>query len=85
MCWKGKNTNYQEIADFINSQANSKKIKKFENRLADTSLLDYYVYLHRFKEKKTFTMISKELGISTARITESLNSIALAFQMFFGI
>lgn len=85
MCWKGKNTNYKEIADFIDSNINTGKLDDFEKRLEDTSLMDYYVYLHRFKNKETFIIISKTLGISTARITESLNSIMLAFQIFFEI
>ena len=83
VCWKGKNTNYKEIADFIDSNQHTGKLQSFEKRLEDTSLMDYYVYLHRFKNKETFIMISKSLGISTARITESLNSIMLAFQIFF--
>ena len=85
MCWKGKNTNYKEIADFIDSNINTGKLDDFEKRLEDISLLDYSVYLHRFKKKETFIIISKTLGISTARISESLNSIMLAFEIFFDI
>ena len=41
MCWKGKQTNYQDIYDFIDN--NSDKLKEFEERLADTSLINYNV------------------------------------------
>ena len=85
MCWKGKQSNHQEISDFIDSNLNSESLREFESKLENTSLLDYSIYVCRFKQKKTFTMIQKELDISTARISESLNSINLAIQIYFNI
>ncbi len=85
MCWKGKQSNHQEISDFIDSNLNSESLREFESKLENTSLLDYSIYVCRFKQKKTFIMIQKELDISTARISESLNSINLAIQIYFNI
>ena len=86
MCWKGKNSNYQEIQDFIDSHEDTEELKEFETKLENISLLDYNVYICRFKEKCTFTAISRKLDIdSTARISESLNAISLAIQIYFDI
>ena len=85
MCWKGKNTNHQEISDFIDSKLDSEELREFESKLEDTSLIDFNIYTYRFKGKMTFTAISKKLDISTARISESLNSVSLAIQVYFNI
>lgn len=83
MCWKGKNTNYQEISDFIDSHLDSEELKEFEKRLINASFMDYQVYTYRFKEKKTFYQISEAMnGMPTSYISNSLDSIFLAFQMF---
>lgn len=83
MCWKGKQTNYQDIYDFIDN--NSDKLKEFEDRLADTSLINYNVYICRFRKRMTFAEISKKLDIPTNRITVLISEVALAFEMFFDI
>ena len=85
VCWKGKTTNHQEISDFIDSKLDSEELREFESKLEDTSLIDFNIYTYRFKEKMTFTAISKKLDISTARISESLNSVSLAIQIYFNI
>jgi hypothetical protein len=84
VCWKGKETNYQEIYDYIDNNPDEEKLKEFEAKLADTSLLDYNVYICRFKKQMTFAQIMKELKIEApARIAESQSAIYLAFQIFF--
>lgn len=84
MCWKGKNTNFQEISDFVNSHEDSEELKEFEKRLIDASFVEYKIYLLRFKQNKTFYQISEEMdGMPTPYISKSLESIALAFQIFF--
>lgn len=82
MCWKGKTSNFQDISDYIESNSTEEKLKEFEAKLADTSLLDFKIYESRFKEKKTFYQISKEMDMPTAYISKSLDSISLAFQIF---
>ena len=85
MCWKGKNTNYQEIYDFIDNNIDSEKIKEFEARLENTSLLDYNVYMCRFKKRMTFAETSDKLDIPTNRVGDIVASIALAFEIFLDI
>jgi hypothetical protein len=84
VCWKGKQSNYQEISDFVEKNPNNEQLKEFEKRLEDISFTEYRIYNYRFKEKKTFYEISKELDdMPTAYISKSLESIMLAFQIFF--
>ena len=85
MCWKGKNTNYQDIYDFIRNNEGNKELEKFEERLADTSLLNYNAYMYRFKQHMTFVETAKKLDISTQRVNELISGVALAFEMFFDV
>lgn len=84
MCWKGKNTNFQEISDFVISHQDSEELKEFERRLIDASFVEHKIYELRFKQNKTFYQISEEMdGMPTPYISKALESIALAFQIFF--
>lgn len=85
MCWKGKTSNYQEIYDFIDEKVDSEKLKEFEERLENTSLLDYNVYICRFKKRMTFAETSKQIDIPTNRVGDIVANIALAFEIFFNI
>lgn len=86
MCWKGKNTNYQDIYDFIDNNADDEKLKEFEAKLEEISLLDYNVYVCRFKKRMTYAETSKKLDdIGTNRVNDCVAGIALAFQMFIDI
>ena len=85
MCWKGKASNYQEIYDFIDEKADSEKLKEFEERLENTSLLDYNVYICRFKKRMTFAETSRQIDIPTNRVGDIVANIALAFEIFFNI
>lgn len=85
MCWKGKTSNYQDIYDFIDEQVDCEKMKEFEERLENTSLLDYNVYICRFKKRMTFAEISKKIDIPTNRVADLVANIALAFEIFFNI
>lgn len=85
MCWKGKASNYQEIYDFIDEKVDSEKLKEFEKRLENTSLLDYNVYICRFKKRMTFAETSRQIDIPTNRVSDIASNIALAFEIFFNI
>ena len=86
MCWKGKQSNYQEIYDFIDKNTDDEKLKEFEAKLEEISLLDYNVYVCRFKQRMTYAETSKKLhDIGTNRVNDCVAGIALAFQMFFDI
>lgn len=85
MCWKGKTSNYQEIYNFIDKKVDNKKLKEFEERLENTSLLDYNVYMCRFKKRMTFAETSRQIDIPTNRVNDIVANIALAFEIFFNI
>ena len=85
MCWKGKQTNYQDIYDFIDTQIDNERLKEFEERLENTSLLDYNVYVCRFKKRMTFAETSKKIDIPTNRVNDVVANIALAFEIYFDI
>ena len=85
MCWKGRNTNYQDIYDFIDKNVDNEKLKEFEERLADISLLNYNAYIYRFRKRMTFAEIAKRLDVETHRVTTLISEVALAFEMFFDI
>ena len=55
MCWKGKQSNYQEIYDFIDKNADDEKLKEFEAKLEEISLLDYNVYVCNGKRSLPLT------------------------------
>ena len=84
MCWKGKASNYQEIFEYID-KSNDNELKEFEARLEETSLVNYNVYICRFKKRMTFAETSKKLDIPTNRIGDFVAEVALAFEIFFDI
>jgi hypothetical protein len=86
VCWKGKQTNFQEICDFIGKNTDNEKLKEFEAKLKEISLFDYNVYVYRYKERMTFAKIADKLSLdSTARVAESLNATSLSIQIFFDL
>ena len=85
MCWKGKQTIYQDIYDFIDDNPDNEKLKEFEERLADISLINYNAYIYRFKKRMTFAEIAKRLDVETHRVTTLISEVALAFEMFFDV
>lgn len=85
MCWKGKNTNYQDIYDFLSNNVGNRKLEEFEERLADTSLLNYNAYICRFKKHMTFAETAEKLDVPTHRVTVLISEVALAFEMFFDV
>lgn len=85
MCWKGRTSNYEEVLEYIKNSS-EEKLKEFETKLHNASVLNYNVYICRYKKDMTFAEISKKLKLdSTARVSESLNAIHLAAQIFFDI
>ncbi len=85
MCWKGSNTNYQEIYDFIDENIENEKLKEFESRLENTSIVNFNVYQYRFKQRMTFAKVAEKVGIPTNRVNDLVAEVALAFEIFFDI
>lgn len=83
--WKGKNTKYLDVEEYIKYHSLDDKLIEFENKIKSQDTLDYLVYKYRFKENLTFEEISNKLDIQTNRITEKLDRIAFALRLYCGI
>lgn len=83
--WKGKNTKYADIDEFIKYQALDDKLIEFEKKIKEQDNLDYLIYKYRFKENLTFEEIGDRLDIPTNRITEKLDRITFALRLYCGI
>lgn len=83
--WTGKQTQYQDIIDYIKYNPLNDKIKEFEDKLQEQDNLSYLIYKYRFKDGLTFSEISKKLDIETNRITEIQEKVAFTFRLFIGL
>ena len=83
--WKGKNTKYNDIEEYIKYNSMETKLIEYEDKLKDKDNLTYLIYKYRFKDKMTFAEISERLDLENPRIVEKLEQIAFSFRIFFGI
>lgn len=83
--WKGKNTKYNDIEEYIKYNSMETKLIEYENKLKDKDNLTYLIYKYRFKDKMTFAEISERLDLENPRIVEKLEQIAFSFRIYFGI
>lgn len=85
LMWKGKETKYKDIEEYIKYNSMETKLIEYENKLRDKDNLTYLIYKYRFKDKMTFSQISERLDLENPRIVEKLEQIAFSFRIFFGI
>lgn len=83
--WSGKQTQYQDIIDYIKYNPLNSKVKEFEEKIHEQDNLSYLIYKYRFKDLLTFAEISKRLDIETNRITEIQEKVAFTFRVFIGL
>ena len=83
--WKGRDTKYEDIVDFIKYHSLDDRLIEFEEKIKNQDNLDYLIYKYRFKEGLTFNEISDKLDIDNPRIAERLNKIAFAIRLYCGI
>ena len=84
--WKGKNSKYEDIAEYIKYNSMSDELMEFEKKLKNKDDLLYLLYKYRFKEKKNFAEISELLDdMPTCDISKKLDSISLSIRLFCGI
>ena len=85
--WKGKDTKYRDIEEYVKYHSMDDKLIEFEEKLKkqDDNLL-YLIYKYRFKENLTFSEISEKLdGLENPRIVERLDKIAFSMRMYCSI
>lgn len=83
--WKGKESKYADIEEYIKYNSMETKLIEYENKLKDKDNLTYLIYKYRFKDKMTFSQMSERLDLDNPRIVEKLEQIAFSFRIFFGI
>lgn len=85
LMWKGKETKYKDIEEYIKYNSMETKLIEYEKKLKEKDNLTYLIYKYRFKDKMTFSQISERLDLENPRIVEKLEQIAFSFRIFFGI
>lgn len=83
--WKGTQTKYADIEEYIKYNSMNDKLIEFENKLQEKDKLLYLLYKYRFKDKMTFSEISEKLDMENPRIVEKLNTIAFSIRIYCGI
>ena len=85
LMWKGKETKYADIEEYIKYNLMETKLMEYEEKLKSRDNLTYLIYKYRFKDKMTFSQISERLDLENPRIAEKLEQIAFSFRIYFGI
>lgn len=80
--WKGKNTNYADVEEFIKYNEYDTKLIEFENKLKDQQGIEYLIYKYRFKQKLSYSQIAEKLDIETPRIAEKIEKICFAIRIY---
>ena len=83
--WKGKNTKYNDIEEYIKYNSMETKLIEYEEKLKSQDSLNFLIYKYRFKDKMTFSEMSERLDLENPRIVEKLEQIAFSFRIYFGI
>lgn len=81
--FKPKNapSKYADVEEYVKFNEFNDKLIKFENKLKEQDNQLYLIYKYRFKDRLTFQVIADRLDISSNRITEKLDAIALSIRM----
>ena len=76
LMWKGRETKYSDIEEYIKYNSMETKLIEYEEKLKSRDNLTYLIYKYRFKDKMTFSQISEPLDLENPRIVEKLEQIA---------
>ena len=83
--WKGRNTKYADVDEYIKYNLLDDKLIEFEKKIQEQDKLDYLIYKYRFKDNLTFEQIADKLDIGTPRVSEKIEKIAFAIRLYCGI
>ena len=83
--WKGRETKYSDIDEFVKYNPMNTKLIEFENNLKNKDDLLFLVYKYRFKDSLKFSEICERLDIDNPRLVEKLDKIAFSIRLFCGI
>ena len=85
LMWKGKETKYADIDEYIKYNSMETKLIEYEEKLKKQDNLTYLIYKYRFRDGMTFSQMSERLDLENPRIAEKLEQIAFSFRIYFGI
>lgn len=83
--WKGRNSNYQDIDDYIKYNPMSDELLDFEKKLKERDNLLYLLYKYRFKENLTHAQIAEKTDLETPRVSEKIDKVAFSLRIYCGI
>lgn len=84
--WKGKDSNYKDIEEYVKYNEFDDKLIEFEKKLKEKDGISFLIYKYRFKDHLSFAEISNKLGgMENPRISERLGQIALCIRINCGI
>lgn len=83
--WKGRNSNYQDIDDYIKYNPMSDELLEFEKKLKERDNLLYLLYKYRFKENLTYAQIAERTDLETPRVSEKIDKVAFSLRIYCGI
>ena len=68
--WKGRNSNYADIDEYIKFNEFKDELIEFEKKLKEQDNLLFLLYKYRFKDNYTFAEIKEKTGLENVRIAE---------------
>lgn len=80
--WKGKNSKYQDIFDYVKYNSMNKDLIEFEENLKRKDNLLYIIYKYRFVDCLSYSEISDKIEMDTNRINDNIEKIALAIRIY---
>ena len=80
--WKGKNSKYQDIFDYVKYNSMNKELIEFEENLKRKDNLLYIIYKYRFVDCLSYSEISDKIEMDTNRINDNIEKIALAIRIY---
>lgn len=83
--WKGKDTKYQDIVDFVHYNLLDDTLLEFENRLKAYNNLQYMIYKYRFRDGLSYHKIEEKLEMESFQISREIDQIALSIRLFCNI
>ena len=83
--WKGNETKYSDIDEYIKYNSMNDTLIEYERKLKEQDNLLFILYKYRFKDNLTFSEISEKLDMSNPRIVEKLDKIAFSIRIYCGI
>lgn len=83
--WKGKDSKYKDIEEYIKYNSMSDELMEFEKKLKEQDNLLFLIYKYKFKEEMTFAEMAEKLSLDNPRIVEKLDKIALSIRIYCGI